>query len=208
MTQYRRSAWQAVAVAAFVATAALAVVLTRPQQVALTETTSACRAAALRAWLGIAAGSADLTSTGTADTGVVPRVSSAGTARTDVYYTIEFTNVSGHACSLYGYPGVSAYDAGHLIGSPAALDTSIRPSTVMLAPGETAHAVLHFIFAAMFRDASCDEVTAPALSIYPPDAGRAMLIPVPMLACSRKGADYLSVQPVQPRAGIPGFPHY
>jgi hypothetical protein len=207
MTQYRRSALQAVAVAAFVATAALAITLTRPQPVTLTETTSACRAAALRAWVGIAADDADLTSTGSADAGVVPRVSSAGTARTDVY-TIEFTNVSGHACSLYGYPGVSAYDAGHLIGSPAMLDTSIRPSTVMLAPGETAHAVLHFIFAAIFREAPCDEVTAPALSIYPPDAGRAMLIPVPMPACSRKGADYLSVQPVQPRAGIPGFPHY
>src|SRR5215469_14898631 len=135
MTQYRRSAWQAVAVAAFVATAALAITLTRQQQVALTETTSACRAAALRAWVGIAADDANLTSTGAVGTDVVPRVSSVGTAKTDVYYTIEFTNVSRRACSLFGYPGVSAYDAGHLIGSPAMLDTSIRPSTVMLAPG-------------------------------------------------------------------------
>lgn len=197
MSQYRRSAWQAVAVVAFAATAALAITLTRPHQVALTETASACRAAALRAWLGVAPGA-----------GVVPRVSSTGTARTDIYYTIEFTNVSGRTCSLYGYPGVWADAGGRQIGSPAMLDTSIRPSTVILAPRETAHAMLHFIIAAMFRSASCDEVTAPELSIYPPDAGGAVVIPVPLPACSRRGADYLSVQPVQPRAGIPGFPHY
>jgi hypothetical protein len=135
-------------------------------------------------------------------------VSTPGPAKTDVYYTIEFTNVSGHACSLYGYPGVWAYAGGHQIGSPATLDTSIRPSTVMLAPDETAHAVLHFIIAAIFRAPSCHEVTAPELSINPPDAGGAILIPVPLPACSRRGADYLSVQPVQPRAGIPGFPRY
>ncbi len=211
MTLYRRSAWQAVAVAAFAATAALAITLTRPQQVALTESASACRVAALRTWLGISAGAAGAVdpAVGIADTGVVPRVSSTGPTKTDVYYTIEFTNVSAHACSLYGYPWVWAYAGGHQIGSPAELDTSIRPSTVMLAPRETAHAVLHFSIAAVFRTASCHEVTAPELSIYPPDTGGALLIPVPPLpACSRKGADYLSVQPVQPRAGIPGFPRY
>ncbi len=216
MTQYRRSAWQAVAVAAFAATAALAITLTRPHQVTVIHSASACRVAALRTWLGVSAGAAGAAgalgavgpAAGIADTGVVPRVSTPGPAKTDVYYTIEFTNVSGRACSLYGYPGVWAYAGGHQIGSPATLDTSIHPSTVMLAPDQTAHAVLHFIIAAIFRAASCHEVTAPELSINPPDADGAILIPVPLPACSRRGADYLSVQPVQPRAGIPGFPRY
>jgi len=37
-----------------------------------------------------------------------------------VYYTLQFTNLSGHACTLRGYPGVSAVSlSGHQLGAPA-----------------------------------------------------------------------------------------
>src|SRR5437762_720024 len=38
-----------------------------------------------------------------------------------VFYKLQFTNLSSHRCTLFGYPGVSAVDLhGHRLGSPAA----------------------------------------------------------------------------------------
>ena len=58
------------------------------------------------------------------------------------YYYIQFTNLSGHACTLRGYPGVSAVSlSGQQIGSPARWG-SPSTTTVTLANGATAHANL------------------------------------------------------------------
>ncbi len=197
MRRYRRTAWQVVAVAAFAATAALSVVLTRPQPASLVEVVAACRSAGLDAWLGVAA-----------DSGAGRIIRAESTAGASVIYTLEFTNVSGQTCSLYGYPGVWAYTGDRQIGSPATLDTSIRPRVVTLAPGATAHAVLRYTRTASFDSSACRQVTVPGLRVYPPRAGGAVMVPLTIPACSRQGPDFLSVEPVQPRAGIPGFPRY
>src|SRR6185437_16984637 len=56
-----------------------------------------------------------------------------------VFYTLEFTNLSGHPCTLSGYPGVSAVDlAGRRIGAPARRDSGTTPHTVTLASGANA----------------------------------------------------------------------
>jgi Protein of unknown function (DUF4232) len=226
MRGYSRTAWQVVAVAAFAATAALSVVLTRPQPASLAEVVAACRAAGLDAWLGVAAGpgaaagprtAADAGAAGSriaADAGAAtssragPLMRADTPARASVNYTLEFTNVSRQACSLYGYPGVSAYTGQRQVGNPATLDTSVRPIMVTLAPGATAHAVLRYIRTASLDAAACQQVTVPELRVYPPRAGGAVLVPLTIPACSRKGPNFLSVEPVQPRAGIPGFPRY
>ena len=130
-----------VAIAAFVGTAVLAVVLTRAPGSTVAALSSefsgpACAASGLEAWVGAAA--TDRAGTGLSHGG--------GTS-----YTLEFTNVSHQACRLYGYPEVSAYhgsaatgenEAGDQIGGPAIRDTSVHPQPVMLQPGATAHAVL------------------------------------------------------------------
>ncbi len=57
-------------------------------------------------------------------------------------YDLEFTNLSGHACTLRGYPGVSAVSlGGRQIGSPAGWG-SPATTTVRLASGATATAGL------------------------------------------------------------------
>jgi len=198
MTGYRRSVWQVIAIAAFAATAALAVTLTRPQPIVSVAAASACRATGMYAWLGAAAAS-----------GTVRQVAAATEkASADAVYALEFTNISGRACSLDGYPGVWAYTGGRQIGSPASLDPSVRPSTVTLAPHATAHAVLRYTLTASFSASACAQVTVRELRVYLPHAGGTLLVPLTIPACSRKGPDFLSVQAVQPRAGIPGFPHY
>src|ERR1022692_3127969 len=58
------------------------------------------------------------------------------------YYYLEFTNLSGHACTLRGYPGVSAVSlSGRQLGSPAGWDTP-KTTAVRLASGATATAEL------------------------------------------------------------------
>jgi hypothetical protein len=206
VTKYGHIAWRVIAVVAFAGTAALAVTLSRaparPDHASLSAnlSQSPCATAGLEAWLGLASapGSASVTST-------EGRLEPGG-----AYYTLEFTNVSARACSLYGYPEVSAYagqgPSGTQIGSAAARDTSVRPQPVTLAPGQTAHSVLRVTSTRTFQPTACVQVTAPELRVMLPDQVRPAFVPIHLPACSKKGPEFLSVQAIQPRPGIPGLP--
>ena len=114
------------------------------------------------------------------------------------YYSLGFTNLSGHACTLLGYPGVSAVNlGGHALGSAAARENFQTPRVVTLAGGATAHAVLRIVEAGNFPASRCHEVTAAGLRVYPPNELASKVIPFPFPACSRTGPVYLSVRPVQ-----------
>ena len=186
------------AVAAFVGTAALAIALTRApvrQDAALSSDLSArvCATSGLEAWLGL----------GAADAGGPGVHPASGT-----YYTLEFTNVSDRACSLYGYPEVSAYRdslvTGGQIGSAAIRDTSVRPRPVMLAPGATAHAVLRVIVTVGSQQAGCAQVTAEELRVTLPQQGRPSIVPAHIPVCAKSHVS-LSVQAIQARPGVPGY---
>jgi uncharacterized protein DUF4232 len=206
VTKYGHIAWRVIAVVAFAGTAALAVTLSRapvrPDHAALSSnlTQSQCATSGLEAWLGLAQ-----TPGSTSATGTTGRVEPSGT-----YYTLEFTNVSGRVCSLYGYPEVSAYAgdqvSGTQIGSAAAHDTSVRPQPVTLAPGQTAHSVLRVTSTGAFEPTACAQVTAPELRVTLPDQVRPAFVPVHLPACSKKGLEFMSVRAIQPRPGIPGLP--
>jgi hypothetical protein len=203
-------AWRVIAVVAFAGTAALAVTLSRapahPAHAALSSnlTQSPCATAGLEAWVGLAAtpGSAQGS---TSVTGTGDRPGPAGT-----YYTLEFTNVSARVCSLYGYPEVSAYAGSRIgggqIGSAAARDTSVRPQPVMLQPGQTAHSVLLITSTETFHPTACAQVTASELRVVVPDQVRPAYVPIHLSACSKRGPEFLSVQAIQPRPGVPPFP--
>jgi hypothetical protein len=130
-----RLAWRAAGIAAFGATAALAVVLSShaPMRASLisasgpggghghgharTSAAGRCTDAAIDVWVGVGA---------------------ARAGRVD----LEFTNISHSACELRGYPGVAT-------GAAGAARQAIKParrspatvSAVIVRPGETAHAV-------------------------------------------------------------------
>src|SRR5712691_2157832 len=108
-----------------------------------------------------------------------------GAAAGSTYYPLEFTNVSGRTCRLFGFPGVSAY-AGHQLGAAAQRDRS-RPATrVSLLPGATAHTVLRIVDVANFPAARCRPVNASSLRVFPPDQRAAAGIPFSFRACSAK----------------------
>ncbi|MGH3258610.1 MAG: DUF4232 domain-containing protein [Streptosporangiaceae bacterium] len=198
MTRYGQIGWRVIAVVAFAGTAALAVTLTRvpahPTEAALSSnlTQTSCATSGLEAWLGLG------TTGSPPGTGQRPQLAAVTT------YTLEFTNVSSRACSLFGYPEVTAY-AGAQVGSAAADDTSVRPQPVMLEPGATAHSVLRITGTGRFQSAACAQVTAPELRVMLPDQAHPAFVAVRLAVCSRKGPEFMSVQPIQPRPGIPGF---
>ncbi len=121
-----------------------------------------------------------------------------------IYYPLEFTNLSGHTCSLYGFPGVSAISAqGNQLGSPANWERTTTPHTVILAPGATAHTILAYHDAAVSTEPGCHPVnTTELLRVYPPGQRSATDAFWDLPSCSHAGPLYLSIfGPIIPGAG-------
>jgi hypothetical protein len=130
----------------------------------------------------------------------LPGADAAGSA----YYQVEFSNTAAMACSLYGFPGISGVsDRGTQLGAAARWGDSFVPAKVVLAPGETAHAVLQVANVYNFPPDTCKPTTSTGLRIYPPaqDAAAAVL-PFITEAC-KSGSVYLTVEPVSAGTGIP-----
>ena len=112
-------------------------------------------------------------------------------------YTLEFTNLSGHACTLRGYPGVSAVSlSGLQLGSPAGRETLKKPM-VRLAKGATATAVLLIGDAGNYGNRCFPLTTAAGLRVYPPNQTRSKVIPYPFTACGQAGPVYMHIEPMQ-----------
>ena len=121
-----------------------------------------------------------------------------GAAAGSTYYKLEFTNLSGRACTLRGYPGVSAVDLrGRQVGSAAGRNPTYPLRTITLKPGASAAAVLQIADAYNYPAATCHRTTAAGLRLYPPNSTQAKTVPFPLLACSRAGPTFLHVAPVQ-----------
>lgn len=190
--------WRVATAAAFGATAALSIALSRgaPVHAALTAAgkgaahaasqrtgagTAVCVAAGLRIWLG---------------PGV--RVTATGTR-----YPLEFTNVSGAPCTLAGYPQVTAYRGDDVQVGPAAAHDTPAVRGVVLAPGQTAHAVVD----ASAPTARCRPVRASGLRVVAPGQASGSYVRRTLTACAARaarGQDYLVVGAVQPGTGAGG----
>lgn len=143
-----------------------------------------CGTGALTAWLGI------------------PGDGYAGGAS----YQLELSNTSAHACTLYGYPGVSALaPGGHQLGHAAGRGPASANRLVTLGRGATAHVLLQITDVAGFPPSSCGQTTAVGLRVYPPGAIRSLEIPFTFRACSQAGPVYLHVGTTEGGTGIPGF---
>jgi Protein of unknown function (DUF4232) len=122
----------------------------------------------------------------------------SGAAGTTYYY-LNFTNLSGSTCTLFGYPGVSAVTlTGTQIGSAASRSGS-NPATVTLKNGATTHALVGIVNAGVITAPQCHPVTAAGLRVYPPNQTASRIAPFPFTACSKTGPVYVTVGPV-------GFP--
>jgi hypothetical protein len=130
--------------------------------------------------------------------------SSVGTgngAAGSTYYPLEFTNASGAACTLFGYPGVSFVTGtgGSQIGGAASRNPAVTSQLVTLAPGSTAHATLQVVNAMNYPEAECHLVTAHTMKIYPPNQTAPIYLSFNAPACSShaKSVHILAVEAVQ-----------
>jgi hypothetical protein len=147
--------------------------------------TPACHRANLEAWLAIPAGFTNATN----------------------YYDLEISNLSGHACTLYGFPGVSASRAnGKQLGSAAMrIKTSPAPQLVTLpARGGTAHDLLYIDDAGNVPASLCHPATAAGLRVYAPGDYQSLGFPFSFPACARRGPLYMALTPMVAGTGIPG----
>ena len=137
------------------------------------------------------------------DLGAWVAVTQGNGAAGSIFYPLQFTNLSRHACTMRGFPGVSAIDRnGHQLGSPASWDHAVPARTVLLAPGATAHTILRWSDVAVATDPGCHPTFSTfELRIYPPGQYHATYAAFGLEACSHAGPVYLGVQAVRPGVG-------
>lgn len=114
-----------------------------------------------------------------------------------IYYKLNFTNLSGGTCTLFGYPGVSGVNLGGTQLGSAATRIGATPHTVTLANGATAFARIGIVQAGIFPLSQCGPMTAAGLRVFPPNQTQSKKVPFPFPACSKTGPLYLKVMPVQ-----------
>jgi Protein of unknown function (DUF4232) len=104
-----------------------------------------------------------------------------------VYEVIDFTNTSGSACTLYGYPGVSLVSGPPYtqIGLAAKRSPSTPVKLVTLAPGATGNALLQIVDALNYPSATCGPTKATALKIYPPNQTEPVYLPNTSSGCAK-----------------------
>jgi Domain of unknown function (DUF4232) len=113
-----------------------------------------------------------------------------------VFYNLEFTNLSGHACTLNGFPFINAVSlTGSLLGHRAGF-TGGPAHQVTLANGQTVKARLQIVNVLNFPPPKCKQVTAAGFRVFPPNQTRAKIVPFPFGACSASGPMFMFVQPV------------
>jgi Domain of unknown function (DUF4232) len=131
------------------------------------------------------------------------------------YYYLEFTNLSGHTCTLRGYPGVSAVSLnGRQLGSPAGWGPP-KTTAVRLASGRTATAELQIADTGNYSQ--CFQrlpqgpgmpgllPTAAGLRVYPPNQTASKVVPYPLRACAHTGPVYIHASPVTLSTVPPGI---
>jgi Protein of unknown function (DUF4232) len=119
------------------------------------------------------------------------------------YIELDFKNISGTTCTLYGYPGVSfTGGASHttVIGVAANENAATPRRLVTLAPGAVAGAELRIVDARNYPIAACNTVTAHYLRVYPPNQLAPLYVALTEPTCSNN-TQILTVSVVEPGAG-------
>jgi Protein of unknown function (DUF4232) len=123
----------------------------------------------------------------------------AGAAAGTAYYPIVFTNISGSACTLYGFPGVSFTGETYSVqvGPAASRNHSSPEHLVTLAPAGTASALIAVVDANNYGG-GCGQTTVSGILIYPPNLTASVGLPFNSMTCVNAHYPVLSVDAVMP----------
>jgi hypothetical protein len=119
---------------------------------------------------------------------------------------IDFTNTGSATCAVFGYPGVSIGSGTPFsqVGASATRSTAASATVVMLAPGQTANALLRVVEAVNFPSATCSPTATTSLQIYPPNQTTAIYVPFNSTGCTSKSVNILTIGVVQAGTGANG----
>ena len=113
-------------------------------------------------------------------------------------FPLEFTNISGHACRTFGFPGVSATNASlGQLGDTAGRSNLVPARVVTIPAGGTAHANLFYVNAEV-TTSGCRPRAASFIKVFPPDSRGSKLGFFSLQACTLKHHPYLRVTVVRP----------
>ncbi|HEV7933071.1 MAG TPA: DUF4232 domain-containing protein [Actinomadura sp.] len=109
-----------------------------------------------------------------------------------------FTNISGHPCTVQGFPGVSyvAGDNGAQVGAPAARKGS-GGKTIRLAHGQTALSWVGFVNVVNYDPAECQPIATRGLRVYSPGETRSKFVALERTGCVNDKVQQLAVKALQ-----------
>jgi hypothetical protein len=111
-----------------------------------------------------------------------------GAAAGSTYLQIDFANISGRTCLLYGYPGVAlttGTTSASQVGAGATRSTADQATVVTLAAGATATARLQVVDVLNYPTATCDPVSGNYLQVYPPGQTVPVYLPFKGQTCAK-----------------------
>lgn len=121
-----------------------------------------------------------------------------------VYQVLDFTNISGSSCTVFGYPGVSQTTAkaqDTQVGQAASRSSAAAAGVVTLAPGKMANALLRITQAENYPAARCHPVTAHYLQIFPPDQRAPIYLTYRSTGCAVAAVNLLTIGVLQAGSG-------
>ncbi len=122
----------------------------------------------------------------------------ASGAAGSLFYTLNFTNLSGQRCTLRGYPGISAVGLrGRQLGKAANRNNFHKVKTISIPNGGTASTMVQIYHAADFPPSRCRPAPAAGLKVFPPNQSASKTVPFPFPACSNSGLSILTVMAVK-----------
>lgn len=116
------------------------------------------------------------------------------------YLPVILRNAGALPCSTGGFPGVSfVSNSGAQVGFSAkwAATAQSPPRLVVLAPGQSASALLSFVFAGNVPAADCHQAAATGLRVYPPNEAAPRVLDLSETVCTTL-AWRARVAPLQP----------
>jgi Flp pilus assembly protein CpaB len=119
----------------------------------------------------------------------------------DIYY-IYFKNTAAAACTLRGYPGVSAVtgpdDSASQIGSDAKRASTSPVASQLLKPGRSVQATLRFARTGNFVLPQCQHVNVLFLKIFPPGGATAAYAGIDEQVCAETTLPTMTITTVIP----------
>ncbi|GAA1953230.1 DUF4232 domain-containing protein [Amycolatopsis minnesotensis] len=121
-----------------------------------------------------------------------------------VYRPLLFTNISDHACTVQGFPGVSYVTGadGRQVGAAAFRDGSKGPA-VKLGKGQSAAAEIGFVNVGNYDAAACKPEPVRGLRVFPPQERDSLFVEAPGTGCAgdQIPGNQLTVRTIQKGAG-------